>query len=451
MKNVSLFTLIILVAAKIYSQDISERAPELKEVNVGDKMPDITLGAVSNNYTNGIHFSDFRGKLVILDFWSTSCATCIELFPFMDELQRRFQGEIQIILVNRFETQEQIDKKLRRFKKITLPNLPSITKADTLAQLFPHEGDPYHVWINREGIVKVKGPFLNTHNEQKIRDVLAGQAVDYLKSDLKYDESKPLHSVMNNSPSAQILFSSFFSRFTDSLASPWGEYITDKKDSITGTTRNSFLNQEIIDLYWQTIPLDIIQQWANRIIYPELRAKNGMRGRVLLFAIDSSRYTSQFLSADKINDKLFRNNRYCYEQIVPKYIPLSIRKVYMLQDLNRYFGSIYGTEATIELRKIPGYALVNISNEIDVLSRLNAMESGRLAWSLGAIFPKVLPDAEDVLLLNETCLPDSFNLALPPEIQSIDELRDSLRIYGLDIIRVERYWPILIIREKNSF
>lgn len=40
-------------------------------------MPDISLGEVHNNYTGNTKFSEFKGKLVILDFWNTMCHSCM--------------------------------------------------------------------------------------------------------------------------------------------------------------------------------------------------------------------------------------------------------------------------------------------------------------------------------------------------------------------------------------
>src|SRR4051812_2371316 len=69
----------------------------------GDKMPDIALGTVINNRTGKTRFSQFRGKIIILDFWSTTCTGCLAEMAYMENLQRQFKNRIQIFLVNPFE------------------------------------------------------------------------------------------------------------------------------------------------------------------------------------------------------------------------------------------------------------------------------------------------------------------------------------------------------------
>src|SRR5688572_7574854 len=61
-----------------------------KGLQVGNKMPDIPLGVVINNKTGKTRFSEFKGKLLILDFWDTYCSSCIEGFPKMVQLQKEF-------------------------------------------------------------------------------------------------------------------------------------------------------------------------------------------------------------------------------------------------------------------------------------------------------------------------------------------------------------------------
>lgn len=51
-----------------------------QEIKIGQKCPEVFLKNIINYDRNEIRLSDFRGKLVILDFWSTSCSACIQAF-----------------------------------------------------------------------------------------------------------------------------------------------------------------------------------------------------------------------------------------------------------------------------------------------------------------------------------------------------------------------------------
>jgi peroxiredoxin len=42
--------------------------------------------------------SDFRGKLVVLNFWASYCGTCVEEIPDLDRLQQRIRSRGGVVL-----------------------------------------------------------------------------------------------------------------------------------------------------------------------------------------------------------------------------------------------------------------------------------------------------------------------------------------------------------------
>lgn len=42
--------------------------------------------------------SDFRGKLVVLNFWASWCASCVEEIPDLDRLQERIRSRGGVVL-----------------------------------------------------------------------------------------------------------------------------------------------------------------------------------------------------------------------------------------------------------------------------------------------------------------------------------------------------------------
>lgn len=153
--------LLLFVGMELYAQPFSE-------LRVGDKFPDYELKNMLNYPTETLKLSDFRGKLVILDMWGTTCGACVNAWPKMLSLQKEFAGKIQIILVDKYETKEFVKDYVETRRKITdvNMNLPMACRDTTLRQLFPNNGVPRYYWIDRDGTVQsiTQEPVVNSKN-----------------------------------------------------------------------------------------------------------------------------------------------------------------------------------------------------------------------------------------------------------------------------------------------
>lgn len=130
------------------------------QLNINDSCPDVSYSSVINAKTSLIKLSDYKGKFLILDFWDTRCYTCIESFPMIDSVQKKFKNGLQILLVTKQE-RKVVEDFFSRFKKIKLPDVPIITDDVKLASLFPSDGYPYIVWMDTNRVVKY---FTNAYN-----------------------------------------------------------------------------------------------------------------------------------------------------------------------------------------------------------------------------------------------------------------------------------------------
>src|SRR5579872_3883205 len=65
----------------------------------GDRVPDLAVSHVIHYPSDSLRLSDFRGKLLVLDFWATWCSPCVAMVPVMDSLQKEFAGTVQFLPV----------------------------------------------------------------------------------------------------------------------------------------------------------------------------------------------------------------------------------------------------------------------------------------------------------------------------------------------------------------
>ena len=148
-----------------------------RPIKIGDSLKDHVLSGVINHPKSQLPLADFQGKLLIMEFWSTTCGACIKMWPKLLELQKKFDGQIQIVLVNTYQGAPLVRKAIDKRKKLagvqmTLP----IACADSVTgkQLFPHSGVPFVVWVDPQGIVKSIS-LSQDLTEAKIQAMLSGQ------------------------------------------------------------------------------------------------------------------------------------------------------------------------------------------------------------------------------------------------------------------------------------
>ena len=98
-----------------------------------------------------VNLADFKGKLVILNFWATWCAPCKEEMPSLDSLQLNDKlSNLKIFPIN--IGQEDISKTKFFFKELNIKNLNIYIDAPiTLAKKFSLRGIPTTILFNKKG------------------------------------------------------------------------------------------------------------------------------------------------------------------------------------------------------------------------------------------------------------------------------------------------------------
>ena len=98
-----------------------------------------------------VNLDDFKGKLIILNFWATWCAPCKEEMPSLDGLQSNTKlNNLKIFPIN--IGQEDVSKSESFFKELNIKNLEIYFDAPiTLAKKFSLRGVPTTIIFNKEG------------------------------------------------------------------------------------------------------------------------------------------------------------------------------------------------------------------------------------------------------------------------------------------------------------
>ena len=101
---------------------------------------------------NQLNLKDYKGNLILLNFWATWCAPCKEEMPSLDLLQKmKNLNNLKIFPIN--VGQDNIEKSLKFFEDLKIKNLKLYFDTPiTLAKKFGLRGIPTSILFNKDGL-----------------------------------------------------------------------------------------------------------------------------------------------------------------------------------------------------------------------------------------------------------------------------------------------------------
>lgn len=129
--------------------------------------------ALKNLSGRTVRLSDYKGKVVLINFWATWCPPCRAEMPALVKWQQKYRSRgLQVIGVTYPPTEA---SELRSFIRSIRVNYPVLLGGHETKALFdPGETLPYTVIIDREGMVRdrIEGIILDEEFEQKVKPLL---------------------------------------------------------------------------------------------------------------------------------------------------------------------------------------------------------------------------------------------------------------------------------------
>ena len=170
MKLLTLKFILIFIYLISSSSSYAIQQPNLKNLVIHKdpkKLEKINFINVNNETIN---ISKFENSLIIINFWATWCAPCIEEMPSLNRLQANTVfNNLQIIPIN--VGRDTVEKSKNFYKKLKIDNLEIYFDKDVeLANKFLLRGLPTTVFINKKGeeFARVIG-FINFDNKTIIK------------------------------------------------------------------------------------------------------------------------------------------------------------------------------------------------------------------------------------------------------------------------------------------
>ena len=143
--------LIIIIYFLTISFSYALEKPDIRNLILIEELKNYKEVIFKDENQKTLNLEDYKGNLVILNFWATWCAPCREEIPSLDVLQsdnRLYNLKIFPINIG----QEDLLKSKNFFKKLNIKNLniyfdPSIS----LAKKFKLRGVPTSIIFNKKG------------------------------------------------------------------------------------------------------------------------------------------------------------------------------------------------------------------------------------------------------------------------------------------------------------
>ena len=424
-------------SAKLKAQDL--KTPQA--LKIGDKVPDITIQKIINYPISTAKISDFKGKLLILDFWASWCSPCVSMIPKVDSLQKQFAGTVQFLPVT-YQDEKLITalrKKLKQQRGIEISGNPEVVADKTLSKLFPHQTLPHIVWISGEGRVLAITGYEDV-TDANIRKMSAGSSTALAeKKDpkaLRYNKGVPILLAGNGGDGMTMVSHSLLMSYTEGL--PPGYSVNSHSYGFKITARNISL-LKIFKLAWG----------GNR--------HHLGHNTVSLEVKDPDRVTFYGNSGD-FTDWKKEGNGWCYELAVPAARAAETFDM-MQQDMQRYFPQYRVQE---EKRKTKCLVLERTSSDDKLRSK-----GGKSSSSFSGTGAVIRNNSLDLLVLqlnavylqksrmpviNETGYTTPVDLDLNAGLSDVSAMNAALATYGLRFTEAEREINILVIRdapEKN--
>jgi len=411
----------------IFLCPLISRCQNIKPLSIGDKAPTIVIHNLLNYSADSASLSDFKADLLILDFWATWCTPCVKSIPEFEQLQNQFGGKLQFVLVAAQE-KDKIEKYLqaKNFK------LPCFVENNILSKYFPHNSVPHEVWIKNGKVAAIT--YSNTVTAENIQKVLNEQPAALPEKVFKssYDMYKPLLAPGNGGSNEDIDFQSLFTRYIPGIGR-LGQVTDDQ-----GRLKYVALDVSPAGMY----------VWATTRKYGEIY---WLKNRLLITATQK----------DKINPSKqpgyapeVRPYFFCYELIVPA----SQKKdapIIMMDDLNRFFGSLYRIHGDVEKVKTKCWVLRRKRNIPDITSKKgpSKMENkdGYSLWQnepFAKFFYSLsyITQHQPYPLIDKTGIKGNVDISLPASVNDIASLKHYLEKYNFTLTLEESEVSMIVIK-----
>jgi thiol-disulfide isomerase/thioredoxin len=135
-KTLASIAILILASAFLTNCSRNDRAPNFKLRSLNGRQ---------------VSLDQFKGKVVLLDFWQTTCGPCRMTMPLLERLQKEYPRSMALLAINMQESPEPVRDYVR---EQDLNSEVLLDEDGSVATAYDVEAIPTQVLIDKEGIIR---------------------------------------------------------------------------------------------------------------------------------------------------------------------------------------------------------------------------------------------------------------------------------------------------------
>jgi len=136
-------------------------------VGVNDAAPDFTLKSLQG--TN-LRLDEYRGQVVLINFWASWCGPCRQEMPLLDRLHKRYSDAGFAVLGVNVEGTMGPAKETADRTGVTFPVL--VDENQKVSELYDLESMPSSIVVDRDGVVRYVHRGYKPGDEAKYMEVV---------------------------------------------------------------------------------------------------------------------------------------------------------------------------------------------------------------------------------------------------------------------------------------
>jgi len=130
-----------------------EGMPPITGTEVGEAAPAFTLKSIEGL---DVTLDQYRGQIVLLDFWRSTCPPCRTTLPHLDALRAKYEDDGLIVVTVSLDASQQVAEDYLQTNGLTefVTLWGSLAEAEAVRSLYGVEGIPHTFLIDRQGVIR---------------------------------------------------------------------------------------------------------------------------------------------------------------------------------------------------------------------------------------------------------------------------------------------------------